>query len=181
MPTNGSRRAQGEFDAGALFLALDAQRTARGLSWAGVAREVWEQSAELNSRRNDHPISPATLSGIEKRDNTSCQHALFILRWLGRTPESFAPGWTGPQSVSLPECGPDRRLRWDLKKLGAALDEERRSRGLTWIELAVELRCSPGQISNLHRLRFATGIALAMRVVQWLRRPSSDFIYSARW
>jgi hypothetical protein len=29
---------------------------------------------------------------MAERRNTSCQHALFMLRWLGRTPESFLPG-----------------------------------------------------------------------------------------
>jgi len=176
-----SRPPAGEFDFGGFFRAVDSQRAARGLSWAGVAREVWEQSAVLNSRRRDHPISPSTLSGMEARSNTSCQHALFALRWLGRTPESFVPGWTGPAAASLPECGPDRRLRWNLKKLGAALDEERHKQELTWAQLAIELRCSPGQISGLHRLRFATGTTLAVRITHWLQRPSSDFIYAATW
>jgi hypothetical protein len=48
------------FDAGALYLALDAQRTERGLSWKGVADQIWELSSDLNDRRNDHPISPST-------------------------------------------------------------------------------------------------------------------------
>jgi hypothetical protein len=88
-----------EFDALALFAALDAQREERGLSWSGVAREIWELSAELNARRRDHPISPPTLTGMAKRGDISCQHALFMPRWLGRSPESFLRG------------GDDRRRR----------------------------------------------------------------------
>jgi len=78
-----------EFDVSALFAALDAQREERGLSWSGVAREIWELSAELNARRRDHPISPATLTGMAERGGVSCQHALFKLL-------------AGPESGELP-------------------------------------------------------------------------------
>ncbi len=61
--------------------AMDAQRTERGLNWPQVARALWEQSAVLNEQRHDHPISPATLAGIAKRGDCTCQRALFILRW----------------------------------------------------------------------------------------------------
>jgi len=49
---------------------------------------MWELSAELNERRGDHPISSTTITGVSKRGDTSCQHALFMLRWLERSPES---------------------------------------------------------------------------------------------
>jgi hypothetical protein len=97
-----------------LFAALDAQRQERGLSWSGVAREIWELSAELNARRRDHPIRPSTLTGMAKRGDISCQHALFMLRWLGRSPESFLRGATTVVGAPLPAAGPDQRLRWNL-------------------------------------------------------------------
>lgn len=171
----------GEFDALLLFRAVDAQRVARGLSWRGVAEAIWDQSRELNLQRHNHPISPSTLTNVGHRSNTSCQHALFMLRWIGRVPEAFVPGWKGPAPRQLPSCGPDSRLRWDLAKLGDALDSERRRQAATWAALADDLRCSPGQLRGLRRLRFATSITLAMRIVQHLQRPSSDFIYPARW
>jgi len=106
---------QNDFDIAALFSALEAQRLDRALSWLGVAKEVWNQSAVLNARRKDHPISATTLTGMTKGMDTSCQHALFMLRWLGRPPESFVPGSTSDaKSTALPQVGPDRRLRWDL-------------------------------------------------------------------
>ena len=80
------------FDSGALYLALDARRTELGLSWKGVADQIWELSSDLNDRRSDHPISPSTLTGMATKPRTSCQHALFMLRWLGRTPENFLEG-----------------------------------------------------------------------------------------
>ena len=69
-----------DFDAVAMFAAMDAQRTQRTLSWRQVANEIWDQSVLLNERRQDHPISPSTLTGIAKRGDCTCQHALFVLR-----------------------------------------------------------------------------------------------------
>jgi hypothetical protein len=182
-----TRNVQIDFDIAALFEALDSQRRSRALSWQGVARELWDQSAALNARRNDHPIKASTLTGMLKLKDTTCQHALFMLRWLGRTPESFMPGSTADaqtadaQRTALPAVGPDQRLRWNLKKLSDALDSQRRERGFTWAQLAQELRCTPSQISGVKRARFAIGMRLAMRIVTWLDRPARDFIYAARW
>lgn len=174
--------APGEFDAVALFAALDAQRVARGLSWQGVADQLWELSAELNRRRSSHPISASTLTGMRKRRATSCQHALFMLRWLERTPESFLNGESpAPTEAPLPAAGPDRRLRWNLHALYTAMDEQRRADDLTWRQLSAILGCTPSQLTGLRTARFATGMRVAMRIVQWLNRPAADFIYAATW
>ena len=66
---------------------------------------------------------PPTLQSLGKRGNTSCQHALFFLRWLDRTPESFLSGAAVDAGAPLPACGPDRRPRWDLKALHGGLNE----------------------------------------------------------
>jgi hypothetical protein len=170
-----------EFDVCALHEALDAERIDRGLTWRGVADELWNLSAELNARRYDHPISPSTLKGMANRGATSCQHALFMLRWLGRTPESFLPPGAGSAGAALPMAGPDRRLRWDLAALYEALDDDRRARQLAWPELARQLRCTPSQLTGIRTARFAIDMNLAMKIVQWLGRPAADFIYSATW
>jgi len=176
------QNVQMEFDIAALFEALDSQRRNRALSWQGVAQELWHQSAALNARRNDHPISASTLTGMAKRRDTTCQHALFMLRWLGRTPDSFMPGSTADaQRTALPFVGPDQRLRWDLQKLYAALDSQRRERSFTWPQLAHELQCRPSQLSGIKRARFAIGMRLAMRIVTWLDRPARDFVHAANW
>jgi len=169
-----------EFDARALYDAMDAQRVARGLSWRQVAHAIGEQSAVLNARRpRDHPISPSTLTGIAKRRDTTCQHALFILRWLGRSPESFVPGTV--VDAPLPIAGPDRRLRWSLLALYEAVDARRRERGLTWIQLARDLRCGSSQLTGLKTVRYAISMRLAMRITQWLEQPASTFVYLAEW
>jgi len=147
-----------------------------------VADRLWEQSSQLNDRRRDHPISPATLTKMAKNPRTSCQHALFMLRWLGRTPESFLKGANGDEErCALPVAGPDRRLRWSLKLLYASMDERRRQEGLSWPALAAILGCSPNQLTGLRTAKFATGMDLAMRIVQWIGRPAADFVYPATW
>ena len=171
-----------DFDIAALFDALDSERRNRALSWQGVAQELWDQSAALNARRDDHPISASTLTGMAKRRDTTCQHALFMLRWLGRAPESFMPGSTADaQRTALRFAGPDQRLRWDLQKLYDALDSQRRERSFTWPQLAHELQCRPSQLSGIKRARFAIGMRLAMRIVAWLGRPARDFVHAANW
>lgn len=172
-----------DFDGIALWEALDARRREHGLTWSGVASEMWELSSELNRRRpSDHPISPSMLRGMGDRGDSSCQHALFMLRWLGESPETFLRGGgTVATFAPLPQCPPDRRLRWDLGRTYAALDAARRDHSLTWPELARELDCTPSQLTGIRTARFAIGMGLAMRIVQWLRRPAADFISPARW
>jgi hypothetical protein len=170
------------FDAGALYRALDARRSELGLSWKAVADQIWDLSSELNSRRSDHPISPSTLTNMAKQPRTSCQHALFMLRWLERSPESFLADGTGDDPrFALPPVGSDRRLRWALKLLYTAMDERRREATLTWPALATVLGCSPSQLTGLRTAKFATGMDVAMRIVQWLGRPAADFVYAAKW
>jgi hypothetical protein len=170
------------FDTGALYAALDDKRNYLGISWPEVARQMWELSSELNARRRDHPISPSTLTKMAEKPFTSCQHALFMLRWLGRTPETFLKGVTGDdERFALPAAGADRRLRWSLKLLSTSMDEKRRRDGLTWPALAAVLGCTPHQLTGLRTAKFATGMDLAMRIVQWLDRPAADFIYPASW
>ncbi len=172
-----------QFDALALFEAMERQRVGRGLSWRQVADEVWALSPVLNERRpSDHPISPSTITGIAKRGDTTCQHALFFLRWLGRTPESFlVPPVAGTAAMQLPPAGPDRRLRWNLAALYDALNARRQERQLTWAGLARELRCSEHQLTGIRTAEYAIGMKLAMAIVVWLEQPAARFVYTATW
>lgn len=169
------------FDARARYRALDTQRAERELSWPGVARELWEMSSELAKRRGEnHPIAASTLRNVAKRGDTSCQHALVMLRWLGRDPEDFVPGAPPTTRAPLPIAGPDRRLRRhlhatprrDVPGLFEALDQRRRDRELAWPALARELRCGPSQRTGLRTARFAVRMTLAMAIRQWLERPA---------
>ena len=167
------------FDFAAFFAAVDAARRDRGMGWYDLAGELWDQSAQLNAERDDHPLCGGAVSRLGARGETSCQYALYLLRWLGRAPEEFL---TGPArdvgNVRLPDPGPDSRLRWDLAQLHAALNDERQRRGLTWAGLAEQIGCTSSRLTNLRTARMAD-MALTMRVTQWLARPAAAFIHPA--
>jgi hypothetical protein len=169
------------FDGNALISALDAQRAERGLDWSRLADELWGQSAELNAQLAGHSLCSGALVRTAKRGSMSCQYALIILRWIRRAPEDFL---TGPVvdvgNVRLPEAGPDRRLRWDLSQVHAAVNERRREHGLTWAGLAAELNCTPSRLTNLRTARLAD-MDLAMRITQWLGQPAARFVHPAQW
>jgi hypothetical protein len=171
-----------EFDVHALFAALEARRRAQELSWSALANAIWGQSRLLNEQRRDHPISPATLRRLATGKGPTCQHALFLLRWLGVPPEAFiARPCPGTADVPLPVADEAHRLRWNLAKLHAVLNAARTARGATWQQAAARLDCTPHQLTGLRTAKFATGMGLAMRITQVLRRPAADFVYVARW
>ena len=80
------------FDFAAFFAAFDAKRRDCGLGWYEFADELWQQSWELNAQRMDHPLCGGAVSRLGARGATSCQYALFMLRWLGQAPEEFLSG-----------------------------------------------------------------------------------------
>jgi len=127
------------FDFAAFFAAVDNVRLGRKMGWYDLAADVWEQSAQLNAERQDHPLCGGAVSRLGARGETSCQYALYLLRWLGKPPEEFL---TGPVvdvgDMRLADPGPDSRLRFDLAQLHAALNEERQRQGLTWAGLAAQ-------------------------------------------
>lgn len=108
-------------------------------------------------------------------------YALILLRYLRRPPEDFL---TGPVvdvgDVTLPEAGRDSRLRFDLNQLHSALNDQRRERCLTWAELAHQIDCTPGRLTNLRTARLAD-LDLVMRITQWPGKPAAAFIHPARW
>lgn len=169
-----------EFDTQAFFAAVDQRRRAEQLSWPALARAIWEQSRVLNERREDHPISPATIR--KAAEDLSCQHTLFLLRWLDVPPETFiAVPQTGTAGISLPQADEAHRLRWNLRKLHGALDAARKSRGATWKQAADHLHCTPSQLTGLRTAKFTASMRLAMRITQALRRPAAAFVYVAEW
>ncbi len=63
------------FDARALYEALDEQRRSRGMSWQEVAREIG--------------VSASTLTRTRRGGRMEADGMLAMVRWLGRTAESF--------------------------------------------------------------------------------------------
>jgi hypothetical protein len=104
---------------------------------------------------------------------------LQVLRWLGRTPESFLSGYDrSPQEAEeiLPDPGPSRILRFETKALYAALETARHERGLSWNEPARQL---PGFTeSTLRNLSSGPliGFPRVMLLTQWLGRPAASFV-----
>ena len=169
------------FDMAAFYAALDSRRREARLDWYQLAAELWDQSADLNAELADHPLCGGAVSRMGSRGATSCQYALFMLRWMGRAPEEFLAGDpVDVGDVRLPDAGPDTRLRWNLAQVHAALNERRRQLGLTWADLAEQLDCTPARLTNLRTARFAD-MDLVMRITQWLGRPAADFVHPAAW
>src|SRR6185437_1581883 len=63
-----------------------------------------------------------------------------VLQMRAHTGE-FVPGHPAPLAprTQLPKAPADRRLRWDVPALHAALDARRRERGMTWKQVAEEI------------------------------------------
>src|SRR5262245_20075404 len=125
----------------ALCAALDAARAARGLSWNDLLAEINAPFKFVPSI----PTSLSTIRGMGGKASVTSAVVLQVLRWLGRSPESFLAGRStaateaDTSAEALPDVGPERILRFDTKAIHAALDETRRVRGLTWRQVAGEL------------------------------------------
>ncbi|MEJ7744237.1 MAG: hypothetical protein WKF73_17885 [Nocardioidaceae bacterium] len=154
------------------------------LGWAGMSSPTNCGSSRQISTRSAVVITRCAAeqySGLQERGATSCQYALFMLRWLHRAPEDFLTGADlEVGDVRLPEAGTGSRLRWDLNQLHTVLNEQRRLQNLTWADLAEELDCTPSRLTNLRTARLAD-MDLAMRITQWLRQPAAAFIHPAQW
>jgi hypothetical protein len=175
-------RPRYEFDMTALCATLDAARAARGFSWPELAEEINAPFKFVPSI----PISLSTIREMGGKASVTSAVVLQVLRWLGRSPESFLSGRSpaagaAASAEALPDVGAQRILRFDTKGLHAALDEARRERRLTWRQLASELPgFKEGMLTNL-----ATGPAIGfprvMRITQWLGRPAAEFMRGYDW
>lgn len=169
------------FNGEALVAELDARRVELGLGWPGLAEQLTEQSSMLRAALNDHAVCPGALVRTVKRGSMSCQYALMLLQWLGRSPEDFLMGERREVGdTRLPTIGSDVRLRWDLPQLYAAVNDQRRQRELTWAALALQLGCTPSRLTNLRTARLAD-MDLTVCLTQWLNRPAAHFVHPATW
>jgi hypothetical protein len=103
------------FDFAAFFAAVNDARRDRDIGWYDLAGELWDQSAQLNAERDDHPLCGGAVSRLGARGETSCQYALYLLRWLGQAPDrlctSQTPGFptrarTAGSAGTSPSCTP---------------------------------------------------------------------------
>jgi hypothetical protein len=167
---------QRDFDLKALYDALDAKRHEKGLSWAGATAEINRNRTKLR------PVAASTITSLRQRPVGEGDGILQMLLWLGRTPESFAPARAQADEAAcrLPQLSRGQILRWDTKALFNALDARRRERELAWVDVANEVRFTPGMLRNLAR-GGRIGFPRVMRLVRWLDRPAVTFTRIASW
>ena len=151
------------FDLKALYLAIDDERSRRGLTWSGVAKEIAERFAK---------VSPSTIKGVGDRPRVEGDGALQILLWLGRAPESFVPDYCGVL-VPLRPAETGKVLRWDTALIFAALDQKRDAGKLTWEAVANEIGgITPQQLIGMAK-GGRTSLPEVMKVALWLGVPAS--------
>jgi len=162
-----------DFQLAALYAAIEAVRTARGLTWRQVMAEFNGQSGV----QGRHPIALSTVKGLATKTVAEGDGVLAMLRWLKRSPESFAGG--NRRVDASGECLPDPRgqvLRFDTVKIHALLDARRLERGLTWQQVAAEIGGATS--SGLSQLRKGGRIGFpgVMRIARWLGLPVAVLI-----
>ncbi|MBK6043508.1 helix-turn-helix transcriptional regulator [Streptomyces sp. MBT55] len=97
--------AKDQIDVDALYSALDAQRTARELSWRQLAKEL--------------QVSPSLLSRMANGLRPDADAFITLVQWLGVPAEQFTVGGDAPAQQEEPELvtqiGSLLRARKDLE------------------------------------------------------------------
>ena len=163
-----------DFSLRALYEALDAERCRRGLSWSQATREI---NRQVGPSSGGHRLSPSTVTGTRTRAVAEGDGVLQMLRWLNRTPESFVPGLQESEAVDgrLPPAPLHQTLRFDSRKLHAALDAQRVRRRMTWAQVATEVGLGVSSLTHLSK-GGRTGFPQVMRVVRWLAQPAAHLV-----
>lgn len=176
-PLHYHGRVTSDFDLAALYAALDEQRRARGLTWTAAVREMSGAFTGVGSRA----VAVSTVTGLRMKSVAEGDGVLAMLRWLGRTPESFVPGspLANAESARLPDVRP-LVLRMDCRALHDALNAARIERGLTWKALSREIRGSTVNTLTGLAVNERTGFPHVMRITGWLGRPLAQFTRAAR-
>ena len=107
---NPSRKCH--FDSPALYRALNARRQLQGLSWNEVSKQMG--------------VAASTIRRTEKGGPMETDGILAMVRWVEGVPEDYIQG-----AKAAPPEGPLHAGRFNCKALFEALDEQRRSRGMT--------------------------------------------------
>lgn len=160
-----------EFDVGALYAAMDAQRAERGMTWAQVSKAMGG-------------VAPSTITGMTAKGSVEGDGVLRMLCWLNRPPEAFVPALAASVDLrrcALPPLNPSEELRFDTPKLYAALDAERVDRRMTWQQVASEIGgFSAGMLTRMAR-EGRVGFPRVMRLMRWLGRSAVEFTRVTNW
>lgn len=151
------------FDYRAVGEAIEARRQELNLTRSGLIRSInW--------------LSAAPLARLGQGDPTTCQHVNGLLRWLGRSPESFSPGMVDGPECRMPDFGP-YSVRWNMATLWEAVDAQRNDRGQSWDDVREATRYAAVEGIRLETYGFA--MHHAMNVVRWLGQPAATFMFPA--
>jgi hypothetical protein len=147
-------------DVDALHRALDAERLARGTTWAALAREAH--------------YSVASLQGMTERGRIEADAVVLLLQWLGRRCADFVVLPNGREArrttgKPLPPV-PPLFARFDTIALHTALDRVRTERRLSWDEVASELGVSAGVIARFKK-GGRTNANLMVAAADWAGEP----------
>lgn len=162
-PAVGNTPVVHAFDYRAVGEAVESRRQELNLTPSGLIRSInW--------------LSAAPLARLRQGGTNTCQHVVGLLRWLGRSPESFSPGMVDGPECRIPDFGP-YAVRWNMATLWEAADALRTDRGQSWDEVREATR-----YSHVESIRLETyGIKMhhAMNVVRWLGQPAATFMFPA--
>lgn len=81
--------AEGRLDVGALYVTLDSERQARGLSWRQVATQAG--------------VGPSTLSRMAQGNRPDVDSFVALVQWLGMPAEQFMRGGTAGDTPTATE------------------------------------------------------------------------------
>lgn len=152
-----------DFDYRGLWEAIETERRARGLSQTQLLRDIaWLSAGVLHRIRDGH--------------GTTCQHVTGLLRWLGRSPESFMPGITDRPEYAIPDVGPFA-VRWSMPALWEAVDAHRAELRMSWPEVGGALHWPT--VKALKTSTYGIPMNLAMRITRWLGKPAATFMVAA--
>jgi hypothetical protein len=102
---------------------------------------------------------------------------LAMVRWLGLAFGDFAVGSTGMHHVTTP-VGSMRRF--DTQAFFKAIEEKRVANGLTWKQVAAEIRgFTPGMLTRL-ATRGRMSADQVVSLSDWLGRAPEEFTYAAK-
>lgn len=152
------------FDRQALYAALDARRRERAISWRQVSLETG--------------VAASTIIATKRAGRMETDGMLAMVRWLGRVPEEFIRGSKSP-SFAQTTAATERFLaghRFNTRTLYQALDAQRRSRQLTWSEVAQETanHIAPAMLTRL-AMGGRVSVDVMVSAVGWLGTTVESF------
>jgi hypothetical protein len=163
-----------DFSLADLYAALDAHWRERGLTWQEAMHEINRR------RRGNHPIAVSTVSGLRTKRVAEGDGVLQMLRWLERSPEHFVPGFAASDSHKLPDIPTHYVLRFDTRKLYAALEAQRVAGATTWRQVAWDIGGPLIGQRSLPNLKKGgrTAFPVVVRIARWLGQPTASFTHA---